>query len=279
MNVQHSDIEVVPHNEFSGLQIFKHKSTVYPEVVPGTVQSSSKSKPKPKPTPPKPTSVKKTRRICGARPRIFWVLFAAISTIIISVGVGSFVGITLSRQNYNTQNDNAPLRQNPSTISTSQLPSESSSVLAAEKSVSPTSTLNPPSVTTSRIPGASVTLLSDCPSANDTIYNVTHGDTTLYFRKLCNTLYPNAPGEKINVVKQETSSLNDCIELCATYDILQEENVKAKNVDRCSAVCWRNSSDKEIPSVCFGYQIQNSTSGFVTEEDTVCDSAAWINEW
>lgn len=128
------------------------------------------------------------------------------------------------------------------------------------------------------VDGQQVTLYRDCPAANDTHYSVQLNSTTYEFRKLCNMQAVNI-NSITAYVNQPTTTLNDCINLCAAWN---ENNVTKSTQDQiCSSVCWRNGFiNDDHPGQCFGYMANNASSpgGFNLQADATCDSGIWINQ-
>jgi hypothetical protein len=100
------------------------------------------------------------------------------------------------------------------------------------------------------------------------------------FRKICGLSYPNDLGS--TVVNVATKSLNDCINLCAAYNVQIRADIKAGKAAVCNAVCWRNTFDNnEFPGQCFGYTSKRQAvggEGFAVQKEPICDSAAWVNQ-
>ena len=98
------------------------------------------------------------------------------------------------------------------------------------------------------------------------------------FRKICNLSYQNSLNG-FAVVNSPTTSLDDCVNLCAAYNVQNQTEIAAGESDVCNAVCWRNTFvNDEFPGQCFGYTTQNSSNAFVVNQETICDAAAWINQ-
>lgn len=154
------------------------------------------------------------------------------------------------------------------------MPSSSSD---AASSTTPTpTTQEPPTLTTStEVVGPTQTLYRDCPSSNNTIYNGA-GSSLYQFRKICARSFKQPP---VNVINQAVGSLNDCIDLCAAYNISNKTEIAAGKSSPCNSVCWRNNAkDPDWPGQCFGSTTFNSTAGFQIREEIICDSGAWINQ-
>ncbi|KAH8689005.1 hypothetical protein BGW36DRAFT_76062 [Talaromyces proteolyticus] len=207
------------------------------------------------------------RHICGLKRTTFWILFAAALLIITAAALGGGLGGGLSHRAQNTEQQQT---SNPSTSTTSTSSTSMSST---------TSSAANPSVMAAvgTIDGQPVTLYRDCPSANDTQYSFQIDSTTYKFRKLCN-MQAQVTQQHTAYVNQRTGSLNDCINLCATWN---ENNVTKSNAGQvCSSVCWRNGFENDdFPGQCFGYTGNNISApgGFDLQVDNTCDSGIWVN--
>ncbi|KFX92836.1 hypothetical protein V490_05145 [Pseudogymnoascus sp. VKM F-3557] len=257
----------------------------------------------PSPTPPT------DRVICGLAPRTFWIFLTVIITVVVVGAVGGGVGGSLAAKNSRdastvdsisstsslvqsadravpsptaSQAVTSPSGSKATTSDTSPSDSKSKSTPAETSPTTPTtptSTNTRPSLTTTEIRGPSATLLSDCPSSNNTLYNIDIG-AIMSFRKLCGLSYPNDLGSTL--VNVASKSLNDCINLCAAYNVQIRADIKAGKAPVCNAVCWRNTFvDNEFPGQCFGYTSNRQSSGgesFAVQKESICDSAAWVNQ-
>ncbi|KAK9778231.1 hypothetical protein SCAR479_05201 [Seiridium cardinale] len=262
-------------------------------------------------------SVTSTQRICGLSSTLFYVTAAGVSVVLLAA-VGGSIGGALSQRNASgpvisasdsiagstsiTKLDvEASTQPRVSTTSmSSNGPSQSSvsisSALPAQQNPDKTTITQQsttqqttfqttttqqttPKQTTTEIVGPNKTLYRDCPSSNDTLYSPPDANDQ-QFRKLCNNRYL---GSTHNVVNKASASLNDCIGLCAQYNVKNMTEIKSGQGSPCSMVCWRNTFDTDYPGQCFGSAIQNSTDGqfLVSSEakDIECDSAAWVNMW
>ncbi len=205
------------------------------------------------------------RTIFGLRRTTFAIVAILALLVIIGAAVGGGVGGSLaSKNNKKKTNDNIKLTPTPT--------------------ASP-STREAPSITTTSIVGPSATLLRDCDSSNNTVYATTFGSSTSLWRKMCSNAYTNANGFD-SVVAQQFNTLNDCINLCATYNFANKTAIQSGNNRICNSVCWRNEiggSNDAAPGMCFGFTIQNITSNGQTQfkinspAETRCDSAALMN--
>jgi hypothetical protein len=218
---------------------------------------------------------------CGLRKRTFWIA-VIVGIIIVAAAVGGGVGGALSsKSSRHSSEANAASTGSPSEAAQSSSPPRSQ---ARSASIVPTSTSAEPSttVTTTSIVGPSSTLLRDCPSSNSTLYDVTLGETTMSFRKACSNSFVNANGID-NAFGRPVASLNECINLCAAYNVNNKTQIQRGSSRICNAVCWRNTFDKinDWPGgMCFGFASQNSSGSFryKTPDETRCDSAALINQ-
>ncbi len=161
--------------------------------------------------------------------------------------------------------------------SSTSVPSSSSSESSSASSTTATSTTQKPGtlVTSTEVVSPTQTLYRDCPSSNNTVYNA-FGSEAYQFRKICGRSFKQPPS---NVVNQAVGSLNDCIDLCAAYNVSNKTEIAAGKSSPCNSVCWRNSAkDPDFPGQCFGSTIFNSSVGFQTRDEVICDSGAWINQ-
>ncbi len=203
-----------------------------------------------------------TKRICGIAPRIFYILVAVGILIIAGVAVGGGVGGSLSSKKN--------ISSTTSTVSAGQS-AASNNMTQGPITAAPTATTH--SITTTSTVASSTTLILDCPSSNNTLYNAGGA----LFRKFCSNNFLNANSQ--SVVYQHADSLNDCINLCAGYNLGNETAIAAGRVTVCNAVCWRATiAGDDFPGQCFGFATQNSSGNFALRGDRRCDSAAWINQ-
>ncbi|KFY33327.1 hypothetical protein V494_07740 [Pseudogymnoascus sp. VKM F-4513 (FW-928)] len=266
---------------YSGLELYLEKN------VPSRPSS---------PPPPPPDRV-----ICGLAPRTFWIFLTVIIAIVVvgAVGGGSAGAIVTGSPGVTSDSGSLPSESNSTPSETSQSeskstpsgispsgskstpsetsPSKSKPTPSSPTTSSPTSTT--PSLTTTELRGPSATLLSDCPSSNNTLYSVDIG-FVMTFRKICGLSYPNDLGSTL--VNVASKSLNDCINLCAAYNVQIRADIKAGKADVCNAVCWRNTFDNnDFPGQCFGYTSKRDATGgegFAIQKESICDSAAWVNQ-
>ncbi|KAI8712315.1 hypothetical protein NCS52_01329300 [Fusarium sp. LHS14.1] len=187
------------------------------------------------------------KRICGLPPKRFWIVVAVVVLIT------------------GASNDDTP--SSPATTEADQATTEPTK----------TSTSTTASLSTRTIIGPTQTLYRDCPSSTDTIYEAI-GSSNYMFRKRCNVGFAGSPN---NVVNIPATSLDDCIDKCATYNENNNTEIASRESNVCNSVCWRHRvTGDDWPGQCFGSTIQNSTSsGFPVDEDQIkCDSGAWINQ-
>jgi hypothetical protein len=219
-------------------------------------------------------------RIYGLRRRTFWIA-VGVAMIVVAAAVGGGVGGALASKS-SRKNASAPQFELAfaTPTPTSSQTSPSLSITSAPPST-PT-THSDSNVTTTEVVGASTTLLRDCPSSNGTLYDVTHGDAKMSFRKDCETSIVAIKGSSAfrGTVVQ---SLNDCIDLCAAYNINNKTQIASGSSSICNTVCWRNTFEKinDLPGgMCFGFTAQNLSGAvqYTQPTETRCDSAALINQ-
>jgi hypothetical protein len=255
MSAGYSDKQLVPESDYAGLQLYKQEE-VSTATTPADLDTMKEHHQAPVP---------RKRRICGIAAKTFWVVLAILIIVVVAAAVGGGVGATASKKKSN--------KSSPQTgISTSSPSSPSTGPITASAT-----TTTSPSITTTQVVGPSTTLLRDCPSSNNTIYDVTLGSSEkMSFRKQCNASFLS---NKVNAVRVQTTDLNDCINLCAAFNIQNKTEIQAGTSDPCNAVCWRSTFDNDdFPGTCFGFTTTNSSGEFVYQQDSLCDGAAWINQ-
>lgn len=234
------------------------------------------------------------RRICGLSPRTFYII-AVITIIAIGAAVGG--GVVASTSNHKNHNSAANSSigadgiQAGSTTTKAPISGTLSSATTSTTTKNPSLSSSPPSSTptigpitsapskthgvalsTTTIVGASTTLLSDCPSSNNTLFTIDGAS----FRKACANDYLS---NDENVVNTPAESLNDCIVLCNAYNVLNRAEIKSGNSNICNAVCWRSTIiGDDFPGQCFGFTTTNSSGAFVYAGGSNCNSAALINQ-
>lgn len=290
----YSDLQVAPPHpsEYSGLQLPDYSGlhhspaqTLYPEIASHTGQEYKDAEPQNTPS---------KRLICGLAAKSFWAILAVIvAIVVVGAAVGGGVGGSIVAKNNRNANSAASSPSSGSASTTApaskssasagpitSLPASSSTGTSGGPITSPpaNSSTSTPAVTTTQLPGPSTTLLRDCPSSNNTLYTVDIG-SLMYFRKICNLSYRNSLNGYA-VIDKPTTSLDDCIQLCAAYNVQNGTEIAAGTSDLCNAVCWRNTftDGNAWPGQCFGYTTQNSSSSFVVDSESICDSAAWVNQ-
>lgn len=216
------------------------------------------------------------RRVCGLAFRTFWTTAAVGVVVVIGAAVGGGIGGSLASKSSSVAESSSPNLKSLVQTSTTSAASSGQSTNPTIASLTSTQVAS----TTSKIIGPSYTLLRDCPSSNNTLYGISLGSTTMNFRKVCGRSYRNilmATNE--NSVNQKASSLDSCIDLCASYNVQNATAIASGQNLVCNAVCWRNSLDNDThPGYCFGFTTQNSSSAFVVSDEAKCDSAAWIDQ-
>lgn len=79
------------------------------------------------------------------------------------------------------------------------------------------------------------------------------------------------------VVNQRTTSLDDCIDLCASYNVQDETQIKSGSKLKCNTVCWWNGNNA-YPGECYGYTTtQNTSDVSVAIANPICDTGTWLN--
>lgn len=203
-------------------------------------------------------SQERHKRICGLTERSFWTVFVLVAIIVVAAAVGGGIGGSSNKH-----------KSNAVESSSSSAASTSSSATTATPSSSVT-------ISTTTIVGPSQTLLSDCPSSNNTIYSAP--STSQLFRKLCGDSFLRVNGTD-NCVNQQTSSLDACIELCAAYNVQYSADIASSTRSVCNSVCWRATVvDDDFPGQCYGFTTFNRSETFARNSDDRCNSAALINQ-
>lgn len=263
----HSDLEVVPQAERADAQKYPYYSPepipIYPNAPTDTHKETWQGGVQEQDRP---------RKICGLKKRTFWIVLI-VAIVVVAAAVGGGVGGALASRSSNSSSN------------TAQAGSQSSSGSASSSST-PTPTSTTASVTTTELVGPTSTILRDCPSSNDTIYSVVTGTSTMQFRKACEISFLNANGID-NSVGGVTSTLDECINRCAAYNISNRTRIEQGTDRICNSVCWRNTFDDRndwAGGQCFGFTTLNTTSNgqsawrFRTPIETRCDSAALMNQ-
>ncbi|KAI0163718.1 hypothetical protein BJ166DRAFT_299589 [Pestalotiopsis sp. NC0098] len=260
-------------HHYSGLEVVPGTSPqvvadpTLPEAITGPVKSPATEKIAYFQAPDAPDTPARTQRICGLSRKLFYSLLAGAVILVIGAIAGGVGGALSQRNKASTQksaSDNSAANETAQGGMTTQSVTTATATTAATEATA--------------VVGPSSTLWRDCPGANDTVY--TPSRTDQQYRKLCNNLYWGVKG---NIINERTSSLNDCIDTCAAWNVEAEANITAGEKNPCSTVCWRNTFDSDYPGQCFGWTMKNATDGqfnvSTRASDVQCDSAAWINIW
>jgi hypothetical protein len=260
MSAGYSDKQLVPESDYSGLQHNKEEV-----IIGATLADRDTMKEHYEAQAPR------KQRICGIAAKTFWIVLAVLIIVIVAAAVGGGVGASALRKNSNKSS--AATNSSPQSRTTTSAPSSPSTGPVTSSATTTTS----PSVSTTQVVGPSTTLLRDCPSSDNTIYDVTLGTAQkMSFRKKCNASFLS---NKVNAVRDQTTDLDDCINLCAAFNIQNKTEIQAGTSDPCNAVCWRGTFDNDdFPGTCFGFTTTNSSGEFVYTQDSLCDGAAWINQ-
>ncbi|KAK3363233.1 hypothetical protein B0T25DRAFT_33064 [Lasiosphaeria hispida] len=156
------------------------------------------------------------------QPRInrkrLWVIVAIVLLCVTAIAVGVGVGVGKTKRTSSDAPAAAAAAASTSSVSIRASPtaaSSSSRGLAGTFTTSTGPSLSSPApqatTTTTRI----ITINSDCPAANNTIYSVP--GSTKSFLRLCGLDYSSADGAT-DLVHVPTNSMAECINNCASYD-------------------------------------------------------------
>lgn len=226
------------------------------------------------------TNSKRIDRICGLSKRLFWILIAVAIVVVIGAAVGGGVSASMSNKSDVKSLPAVSSSTSTSTTMVSTAPANSATS-ASSRPESSTQSATPTTqsstsrtISTTTIIGPSGTLLSDCPSSNDTVY--TPKSSTQMFRKLCDVSLLNVNNDAAAVTVQ-VSTLDDCISACAGFNLQYASDIAAGKTSVCNAACWR-STGGDYGGWCYGYTTQNSSGTFKYGDDTRCNSAALINQ-
>lgn len=214
----------------------------------------------------------KSRR-CGLAPWLFWSLICGgIAVVIIAAVAGGVVG---------SKDDSSDSKVFTAPTAGGALQGSTQSTTTAS-SLHTKATSASPSSTTQIFHAGDRTLYRDCPSSNDTVYTYGGASSPMLFRKWCGMACWNTQGVTA-MVNEDTDSLDSCINLCASYNLVLDQtglisNRSSAGRSVCSAVCWRwNPQDPDWPGHCFGYASLNVSGHFNVSEASNCDSAGWMN--
>lgn len=214
---------------------------------------------------------------CGVpftRTRVI-ILVIVLLVIVGGIVAGVVAGVVVSKNSHTRESSSPGNAVSSSSPGISSSSSSQSSSSASSTTPTPSTQESVTVVTWTESVSPTQTLYRDCPSSNNTIYNAV-GSNSYQFRKICGRSFKQPP---VNVVNQAVASLNDCIDLCAAYNVNNKTEIAAGKSSPCNSVCWRNSAtDPDFPGQCFGSTIFNSTAGFQTRDEVICDSGAWINQ-
>jgi len=191
------------------------------------------------------------KAILGMRRKSFWRLILILGTVIIAAGVGGALGgVLANRKNVNKASQQPDPTQSSGAATSSPAITNGGNSGAAKTTTPTPTTATPSPISISLVVGPSSTLISDCPSSNQSVYSVQVSHTTFAFRKFCGLSFPNTLSATEALVNQITDSLDSCIELCAAWNIAQATVSNSSSI--CQAVCWRNRFiDDDFPGQCF----------------------------
>jgi hypothetical protein len=214
-------------------------------------------------TPPSTLEGPVSPRVCGLRRRTFWILTTVVALVVVCSIIGGVAGGLASRKK-----DTAPAAgatgaataENTTTTAASQVPT----------SVTRTSTASGDGTRTTLLMTPTQTLLSDCPSSNNTIYSVQQDGNILSYVKFCGADIGRNPDKHLSI-HQYTDSLDDCIKLCAD----PPEKASGTGRDPCRAVCWRNTRKFGVGAgFCYGFAAPGAkpANHWLTDFDAVSTS-------
>lgn len=221
--------------------------------------------------------------ICGLRRKIFWIIFA-VAIVVVAGAIGGGVGGALASRSSRTSNNPSTNTERLSDSHTTSADAAKSQNIIGSSSVQPSPTLSTTSITATSVVGPTATIIRDCPSSNNSVYSVTTGKAVMQFRKTCEMSYLNVNGDDFSYARV-VSTLNECIDLCAAYNINSRDQIQLGKDRICNAVCWRNTfKNNETGGQCYGYTTQNvttdgkSTWRYGIPPETKCDGAALMNQ-
>jgi hypothetical protein len=207
----------------------------------------------------------KQRRIWGLPSRTFFIVTAIIIIVVIIAVIGGGVGGGLSSKK--SSNQDMAHSTNTNTIFSGS---------------TATPTTGKVSITTTKVMLPTKTLLRDCPSSNNSEYHPTAStpEKPMTFFKVCLRTWENSLGPGVNAVNTPATSLNDCINLCAAYNIANQTQITNGTGNVCNSVCWRwgAPADTYWPGQCYGFMTSNTTGAFNEVEDGWCDGARWTDQ-
>ncbi|KAK3667324.1 hypothetical protein LTR22_001840 [Elasticomyces elasticus] len=214
---QHSTLEVMQNDATEKIALDPSPSTSVCQPV-GERQSQQQLEPHSKELP------YSTRRICGLSLMAFWALIIVVSIVVVGAAVGGGVGGSLASKS-GSHNNGGDTYKNGSNTASTYLPTgvPLTSTAPNATSTTPTSVM----LTTTEVVGPTTTLVRDCPSSNDTIYSSGSSEEPMLFRKFCGVNLFHVGGNDALAVNRATQSLNECIDLCAAFNIQNMTSIRA----------------------------------------------------
>jgi len=180
-------------------------------------------------------SEKPHQRSHGLR-RSTWILLVALITVIVvaAIIIGVVAGVTSRKKSNSTP---TPINNGTAVVPQNSATSASHTITLA------------PSETYSIISSPTLTISRDCPASNGTTV-ITNDVPPQTFQKNCGWLYALSDTTTGNhsAFQSTTSTLDACISLCASYNVLHGTGPQGK----CSTVAWRTDMSQEFLGVCFG---------------------------
>ncbi|MCJ1441590.1 MAG: hypothetical protein MMC23_002079 [Stictis urceolatum] len=214
------------------------------------------------------------RRMCGMKRRTFFIVAAIAAIVVIGAVVGGAVGATVNKGS-SSSNSNDGIAQTTGSTPSHTSTSPGTNSVGVQTTAPASSTTNNGITTTTISSSPTQTFVSDCPSSNNTIYSIKQDGNTLNYHKVCAADIGNDPNKHISI-HQTTSSLDECIKLCANPPL----NAQGNGRDPCSGVCWRNAEFHNVGvGFCFGFVVQGATlqnDYMANFQAPYCDSAVFI---
>ncbi len=223
----------------------------------------------------KSTNERSPSRKLGLPTPYFWLLIILATILAIGISVGGALGGILSKKNHASSPSSAtisastPISTSISVATGGITPASATPV--TKISVTPTSVTSATSSTTT---SPSLTLSRDCPGSNGTIFTASYSPPQTYI-KHCSWIYDSKFYTEGNAFSHDASTLDQCIELCAAYNILNATGP----LGYCTTVGWRTDLTQEFGGMCFGnYGVVGAQGGqaAVGGRNIPADSALYL---
>ncbi|KAK2602129.1 hypothetical protein N8I77_008687 [Diaporthe amygdali] len=198
------------------------------------------------------------KRICGLASRTFWVVLSVTAVAIVGAAVGIGIGVSIANRSRSTESlSSSSTSASASSISTASTSLVTTSPSSSTSDTPTTTSAQSTSVTTTSVVGPSATLYRDCPSSDETLYDITLGDKEYMFRKYCSTTMV-ATGDVL--VSKYTADLNTCINQCAEYNYNNSTEIAA-GANACAQDSFKWQREPEVKALaCNGYPYTNNTN-------------------